>query len=96
VANLRPFCRHLSLFSRVLGPVFVSSILRDAEGHRVSTPGYSKFTGRILAGKWGGYCILTGKKTVFISSGGDYDSKSWYCKGRFKNHDFRRSHRLPG
>jgi len=69
VANLRPFCRHLSLSSRVLGPVFVSSILRDAEGHRVSTPGYSKFTGRILAGKWGGYCILTGKKTVFISSG---------------------------
>ena len=34
-------------------------------------------------------------ETVFISSGGDYDLKSCYCGGRFKNHDFRRSQRFP-
>jgi len=34
-------------------------------------------------------------ETVSISSGGDYDLKSCYCKGRFKNHGFRRSQRFP-
>jgi hypothetical protein len=34
-------------------------------------------------------------KTVFISSGGDYDLKSCNCGGKFKNHDFRRSQRFP-
>ena len=31
--------------------------------------------------------VFLQEKKVFINSGGDYDSKSWYCKGRFKNHD---------
>jgi len=34
-------------------------------------------------------------ETVFINSVGDYDLKSCYCGGRFKNHDFRRSPKFP-
>ena len=69
MANLRLFCRHLGLFLRVLGPVFVSSILRDVDEHRVNAPGYSNVTGRILTGKWGGCCISAGTKQYLSAQG---------------------------
>ena len=94
MANLRLFCRHLSLFSSVMGPVFVSGILREADGHWVSAPGYSKLTGSILENKRGGYCIFTGTKQ-YLSAQGDYDLKSCYCGREIQESRFQKKSKIP-